>query len=48
MRLFFKHIVDPDAAGTLADTAPRGDTFMEQATRAVEILCDEARLDPIQ
>ena len=48
MRLFFRHLVEQDPSGALMDVAVQRDVFMEQATRAVEVLCDEARLDPIK
>jgi hypothetical protein len=48
MRLFFRHLVEQDPNGALMDAAVQCNVFMEQATRAVEILCDEARLDPIK
>jgi hypothetical protein len=47
MRLFFHHLVEPDACTADSQTAPAEDAFLEQARHAVEILCDEARLDPI-
>ncbi|MGB8840294.1 MAG: GSCFA domain-containing protein [Aliidongia sp.] len=46
MRLFFDHLVEPGICAAAGKTAPADDAFLEQARRAVEILCDEARLDP--
>jgi hypothetical protein len=45
MRLFFTHLVEPGAVQP--EPVPADDPFLEQARAAVEILCDEARLDPI-
>jgi len=46
MRLFFQHMVDGAALAAPAEAAPK-DTFLEEAARAVAVLCDEARLDPV-
>jgi hypothetical protein len=46
MRLFFRHMVEHVTDAPFAETTPNGDAFLEQARCAVEILCDEARLDP--
>jgi hypothetical protein len=46
MRVFFSHLVEPGAGTEAADDAQQDDPFLDQARRAVEVLCDEARLDP--
>jgi hypothetical protein len=46
MRVFFTHLVEPDACPAPPDSTGTADPFLEQAGRAVEILCDEVRLDP--
>jgi hypothetical protein len=46
MRIFFGHLLEKDIAMSQpAPQRPQGDAFLEQAQRAVEVLCDEARLD---
>jgi hypothetical protein len=45
MRVFFTHLVEANLPPVQAPVS--GDTFLEQAQRAVEVLCDEARLDPV-
>jgi hypothetical protein len=47
MRLFFGHLVEPGVCADPGDVAPANDPFLEQAKRAVDVLCDEARLDPV-
>jgi GSCFA family len=47
MRVFFRHLVDPDAGTVPAEAAPAADPFLEQARRAVDVQCDEAQLDPV-
>jgi len=47
MRVFFRHLVEPDACTRPPDAAPAGDPFLEQARRAVDVQCDEAQLDPV-
>jgi hypothetical protein len=46
MRLFFKHMIEEDA---LANAPPPEvkDDFLERSQRIVDILCEEARLDPV-
>lgn len=44
MRSFFDHLVEPGAVRTLS--LPPTDPFLVQAQRAVDVLCDEAQLDP--
>lgn len=44
MRIFFEHLVEDAPHDALPASAP--DPFLERARRAVEELCDEARLDP--
>lgn len=46
MRLFFKHLVDDSAVRELP-AARVADDFIEQMQHAINVLCDEARLDPI-
>lgn len=46
MRLFLKNMIERGACAVEADAAPQDDPFLEQALRAVDVLCDEARLDP--
>ena len=46
MRLFFQRVVEEDAQGTSTNITPNDDLFLKQAKQAVDILCDEARLDP--
>jgi hypothetical protein len=45
MRLFAQHLVDEHASAT-APHASVEDDFLDRATQAVNVLCDEARLDP--
>jgi hypothetical protein len=45
MRIFFTHMVDADTDNPLPRSAPAPDFSLQQAQRAVDVLCDEARLD---
>jgi hypothetical protein len=45
MRLFTRHFVDEHPSAT-APHASVEDDFLDRATQAVNVLCDEARLDP--
>jgi GSCFA family len=46
MRIFFRHLVDGVEAPAEPVAEARADPFLDQAQRAVDVLCDEARLDP--
>jgi hypothetical protein len=47
MRLFFDHLVEPGGCILPATPDQAEDAFLERAQRAMEILCDEARHDPV-
>ena len=47
MRLFFRHMVETGACVTPPAADPVGDHFLMQSKRALDELCDEARLDPV-
>ena len=46
MRLFFKHMIEEEALAN-APAPEVKDDFLERAQRMVDILCEEARLDPV-
>jgi hypothetical protein len=46
MRLFFRHMIEEDALANPPGPAAKDD-FLERSQRMVDILCEEARLDPV-
>ena len=47
MRVFFAHLVEPGAVVAQPAPAPAADPYLEQARRAMDVICEEAQLDPI-
>jgi hypothetical protein len=48
MRLFFQHMVEGGVAEAAPSSPAQADAFLEQAARAVAVLCDESKLDPVE
>jgi hypothetical protein len=46
MRLFFAHMVDGSSGSAPSPAIPSEQLFLQQAQRAMDVLCDESRLDP--